>query len=249
MDGSSIVGALGRRWLRWAALSLLGPIAPVLGLGWLFLVLLMVVFSLFGGSGPAPTSSAAEIRAVRVTYLPLEQHAVKKDCPPAAHVCAVVTVPFVQAIMMQDSGGYPRAVSPAHPPALGLMQVEPSHFPRGANPFNPATNIQMGVRILDAAAGAFGGDLELTAYNAGTGGVQQLERWAGATNWPAIVAYIQAHPSLKGYWQTVHYVPAVMRPFAAFQQPYQPPLRRHPRCCWRWWVWGRRPPTPICGHV
>ena len=225
-----MVAAVGRRWIRWALWGLLGTIGPLLGLGLMFLVLLMVVFSIFGGGGPPPKSSTAELRAVRLTYLSLEQQAVKKDCPPTDNACAAVTVPFVQAIMMQESGGNPRAVSRAHPPALGLMQVEPYHFPRGANPFDPATNIQMGVRILDADAGTFGGDLELTAaaYNAGTGGVQHLERLAGATNWPAIAAYIQAHASLKGYLQTVHYVPAVMSNFAAFQQPYQPAPQVHP---------------------
>lgn len=226
-----MVAALGRRWLRWAILGLLGTIAPVLGLFLLFLVLLMIVFGIFSGlGGPAPNSSAVELRAVRGTYLSLEQQAVKKECPPATQACAAITVPFVQAIMMQESGGNPRAVSQAHPPALGLMQVEPYHFPRSANPFDPATNIQMGVRILDADARAFGGDLELTAaaYNAGVGGVRRLERLVAATNWPAIAAYIQAHPALKGYLQTVHYVPAVMSNFAAFQQPYQPAPQVHP---------------------
>ncbi len=226
-----MVAAVGRRWIRWALWGLLGTLGPLLGLGLMFLVLLMAVFSMFGRGGSAPRLSTTELRAVRLTYLPLEQEAVRIDCPPADTACAAVTVPFVQAVMMQESGGNPRAVSSAHPPALGLMQVEPYHFPPGANPFNPATNILMGVQILDADAGAFGGDLELTAaaYNAGVGGVQHLERLAGATNWPAISAYIQAHPTLKGYVQTVHYVPAVMSNFAAFQQSYQPaPPQVHP---------------------
>ncbi len=190
-------------------------------------MLLLVLLSIFSGfGGPPPKTTAASLKAVRVTYLADETQALKLDCPAKATTC--FTVPFVQAIMMQESGGNTAAHSSAG--ALGLMQVTRGKVSASQDPIAPLTNIEAGVTYLNACARWFGGDLELTAacYNAGPGtgtthvrdlGVRGPEKLAGATQWPAVAAYIKGHSPLHGYLQTVRYVSGVMGFFAEFQKP------------------------------
>jgi soluble lytic murein transglycosylase-like protein len=215
MDNAVVRWAVRR--LVWAAAgvlaSLVGPALMVaLALG-LPLLVLVVVFAPF--AGPAPPAAAAR-HAVQVTYRADEMRAVAAACPAGTSTC--VTLPFVQAVMLAESGGNPHAVSQAHPPALGLMQVEPYHFPPGANPFDPWTNILTGVRILDADSARYAGNLPLVAaaYNAGPGAVAAWERATGSTAWPVLAAYIRATPALAGYRQTVRYVATVMGYYTTF---------------------------------
>ncbi|MCL6595828.1 MAG: transglycosylase SLT domain-containing protein [Firmicutes bacterium] len=134
--------------------------------------------------GPqTPAWSGAGAQAVAVTWLPLETQVVDYYC---ARQQPCVDVAFVQAVMMQESGGDPVAVSASG--ALGLMQVEPSHFSAGQNPLDPLTNLMAGVGYLDSLDAMFHGDLPLVAagYNAGPGAPEQWVSMYGTSDWSVL---------------------------------------------------------------
>lgn len=219
-----MVGAYAKRWALIAAWGALGTALPLLAGLFLIGIPILILFSVLSAptTGSVPATTAQSLQAVRQVYLADEQHAVTAACPQTTSTCGAITVPFVQAIMMAESAGNPLAHSSAG--ALGLMQVEPYHFPQGVNPLQPLVNIKTGVSILVAYTAPFQGNLMLTAaaYNAGVGGVQRLQRLAGSTQWPVVAAYIRSQPNLQAYMQTVHYVSTVMSFYAAFQKPYVP---------------------------
>lgn len=110
------------------------------------------------------------------------------------------------AVAQQESGGNPTAVSSAG--AQGVMQLMPATaIALGvSNPFNPAQNIDAGVRYLSQLISQFGGDVQLglAAYNWGPSRVAKN----GYSNWPA---------------ETVHYVSSILsRVGAAFTPPSSP---------------------------
>jgi soluble lytic murein transglycosylase-like protein len=78
-----------------------------------------------------------------------------------------VPLSWIYAVMWSESGGDPKAESPAG--ALGLMQVMPMHFKTGENPLDPRTNLRRGASLLESAR-AKGPDLVQSAsiYNAGS---------------------------------------------------------------------------------
>ncbi len=82
---------------------------------------------------------------------------------------------LVLAVMVQESGGRPDAVSRAG--AQGLMQLMPGTAAEMGvdDPFDPVQNIRGGVRYLARMREQFGGDLDLVlaAYNAGPGNVRR----------------------------------------------------------------------------
>lgn len=85
---------------------------------------------------------------------------------------------IVQAVIQVESAYDPQARSPKG--ALGLMQLMPATAVRlGATPssnlFDPALNIELGVRYLRLLGNLFNGRLELVlaAYNAGEGAVMR----------------------------------------------------------------------------
>ena len=79
---------------------------------------------------------------------------------------------LVWAIIEAESGGSPHAVSAAG--AQGLMQVMPEHFVVGEDPFDVATNIERGTRVLAAYLTEMGSlRLGVAAYNAGPGAVRK----------------------------------------------------------------------------
>jgi soluble lytic murein transglycosylase len=118
-------------------------------------------------------------------YVRLAPETCRADSPEAAE-SAVASAPYakeiegaatrhgvdrrlVEAVVRVESAGNPRAVSPKG--ALGLMQLMPSRAAALGvqQPFDPAANLDGGVRHLRELLGRYEGDLRLAlaAYNAG----------------------------------------------------------------------------------
>lgn len=113
---------------------------------------------------------------------------------------------LVNAVMQQESGGDPNAVSPAG--AQGLMQLmpgtqrDPGFGVAPARDNSPAENVRVGKDYLQAMMQRYGGnqELALAAYNAGPGRVDQALQAAGG-NPQAAIARLPA--------ETRAYVPGV----------------------------------------
>jgi soluble lytic murein transglycosylase-like protein len=81
---------------------------------------------------------------------------------------------WIEAVIMAESSGEPKAVSPKG--AMGLMQLMPGtwaelrdQYDLGADPFDPRTNILAGTAYLKAMQDRFGYPALFAAYNAGPG--------------------------------------------------------------------------------
>jgi len=118
-------------------------------------------------------------------FAPLIEKAARKHNVPVELICGVI---------LQESGGNPRAVS--HCGARGLMQLMPATARRFGvrNSLNPEQNIEGGTKYLSWLLDRFDGDvkLALAAYNAGEGNVAK---------------YGNSIPPFK---ETQAYVPAVL---------------------------------------
>ena len=97
---------------------------------------------------------------------------------------------LVQAIVKVESDYDPRAVSPKN--CRGLMQLHPDTARRFGvqDVFDPAQNIEGGVRYLSYLIDAFGQELDrvLAAYNAGENAVR---RYDGIPPYPETVGYVK----------------------------------------------------------
>jgi soluble lytic murein transglycosylase-like protein len=104
-----------------------------------------------------------------------ERHAVDRD--------------LVHSMILVESNYNPLAISSKG--ALGLMQLVPSTARRFgvADSFNPAQNVEGGVRYLKYLLDHYNGDhqLALAAYNAGEGTVQ---RFGGVPPFPETRSYV-----------------------------------------------------------
>jgi soluble lytic murein transglycosylase-like protein len=98
---------------------------------------------------------------------------------------------LVLAVVMVESGFHPEAVS--RKGAQGLMQLMPTTAASLGvdHPFDPAQNVDGGVRHLQGLLTAFGGDLRkaLAAYNAGA---EAVRRHGGVPPFPETQAYVRA---------------------------------------------------------
>ncbi len=113
---------------------------------------------------------------------------------------------FVHAVIKAESNYNPRAVS--HKGALGLMQLMPRTALRlGVNPFDPAQNVEGGVRYLRYLLDTYNSDarLSLAAYNAGP-------------------AAVDRYGSVPPYPETRQFVNRVSRLYNSYNQ--QPPAAR-----------------------
>ncbi len=103
---------------------------------------------------------------------------------------------LIAAVMAQESGGDPRAVSSAG--ARGLMQLMPQTWDSlgVAEPFDPAQSIDGGSRYLKSMLERFDSDetLALAAYNAGPSAVK---RYGKVPPYPETQNYVRGVKALK----------------------------------------------------
>lgn len=110
---------------------------------------------------------------------------------------ANIDASFVSALIRAESNYEPRAVS--RKGARGLMQLMPATARRLSvrRPFDPASNVDGGVRYLRELVDRFGNqpELVLAAYNAGE---QAVETYGGVPPYRETVAYVNR---ILGWWR------------------------------------------------
>jgi soluble lytic murein transglycosylase-like protein len=98
---------------------------------------------------------------------------------------------LIHAVIQQESGGYPCAVSEKG--AMGLMQLMPATATQygASEPFDVEQNVLAGTRFLAELMQRYSGDLNrvLGAYNAGPGAV---DRAGGIPEIPETVNYVRS---------------------------------------------------------
>jgi hypothetical protein len=104
---------------------------------------------------------------------------------------------LVRSVVKVESNFNPNAVSSKG--AMGLMQLMPAtaRSLNLANPFDPAQNVEAGVRHLRSLLDSYGGNvtLSLAAYNAGAGAVA---RSAGVPHYKETQEYVRRITNLYG---------------------------------------------------
>jgi Rod binding domain-containing protein len=116
---------------------------------------------------------------------------------------------LVAAMITQESGGNPEAVSPAG--ARGLMQLMPAtaRMLGVEDVFDPQQNVSGGVRYISQLMERFGGDekLALAAYNAGPGTV---DRYGGVPPYRETTDYVKRVSLLKSDFRRLGFGPRSM---------------------------------------
>lgn len=114
--------------------------------------------------------------ATAAIVMPAEAGVLYKWQAPIAEASQRFSIPtrWIKAVILAESNGDPRAVSPKG--AMGLMQLMPEtwdelrdQYGLGAAPFDPRTNILAGTAYLKAMQDRFGYPALFAAYNAGPG--------------------------------------------------------------------------------
>lgn len=152
-------------------------------------------------------SSTEPLRAIEVAYRALIARASDRHSVSDALIAAVILI---------ESAGQPRAVSPKG--AQGLMQLIPATATRFgvSNPFDTSQNIEAGAAYLSWLLKEFGGDvlLALAGYNAGEGAVRR-------------------HNGVPPYAETRDYVVKVMDAVTVLRTRCDAPLvSPRTRCVW-----------------
>lgn len=130
-------------------------------------LLLLVSGLLIGGASPG--SAAAQTMSPTVSYAVTSYAALIDEAAQRFELPAS----WIRAVLQAESGGDPRAVSPAG--AMGLMQIMPANWDElrvhnglGADPFDPRDNILAGAAYLRQLHDSYGSiRAMLAAYNAG----------------------------------------------------------------------------------
>jgi soluble lytic murein transglycosylase-like protein len=135
----------------------------------------------------AAAATATQFATPRAQQLPkAELERIVQETASRHHV----DLELVRAVIAAESGWRPDAVSRAG--ALGLMQLVPGTAgDMGVtNAFDPAQNVNGGVKYLRMLLERYNGDLDkaLAAYNAGPTAV---DRANGVPNYPETRAYVQ----------------------------------------------------------
>lgn len=162
------------------------------------------------------------LRAWRIAYPPAWRDVVRKFAPPSG-----VPVDLLQALMREESGLDPRAVSPAGavgltqlmlPTAQGVARGLKLAKPTRADLTRPEVSIRIGARFLGDLIRRFDGQvsLALAAYNAGGGAVS---RWREARGGLEIDEFVEEIP----VEETRGYVKRVLRSYAAYRLLYGRP--------------------------
>jgi hypothetical protein len=96
---------------------------------------------------------------------------------------------LIRAVINQESGARPCAISPKG--AQGLMQLMPATSLQFGvrDPFDPKQNVDGGAKLLKQLLGKYNGDMKLTlaAYNAGSGRVDSV---GGIPSIPETMNYV-----------------------------------------------------------
>jgi hypothetical protein len=120
---------------------------------------------------------------------------------------------LVKAIILQESGGNPKAKSEAG--AVGLMQLMPATAEAlGVDPTDPEQNVEGGTRYLGQLMKQFGDEkLALAAYNWGPGNVRKslnyLDKKGKTKTWANILRYADRLPRRLPE-ETARYVESVL---------------------------------------
>ena len=102
---------------------------------------------------------------------------------------------LIKAVIRQESGFRPCVVSEKG--AMGLMQLMPATARQYAvaDPYDPASNIEAGIKHLKSLLERFTEELALAAYNAGEAAVQ---RFRGVPPYPETRSYVDRILRLAG---------------------------------------------------